>query len=52
MGVAWEVKGRVCYSWSGYCSIQVNREALMKRYDQGWLMEWTDDVDACLDRVK
>ena len=31
---------------------QINRAALMKRYEQGWLMEWTDDVDACLDRIK
>ena len=24
----------------------------MKRFDQGWLLDWTDSVDACIDRIK
>ncbi len=41
-------------SYDHVCSrvLKVNRAALMKRYEQGWLMEWTDCVDACLDRVR
>ncbi len=42
--------------WSQCCSsstcLQVNADALLKRYNQGWLMEWTDDLDACIDRIK
>ncbi len=34
------------------CLFQVNADALMKRYNQGWLMEWTDDLDACIDRIR
>jgi len=32
--------------------VQVNREALMKRYEQGWVMEWTDNVDSCVEKIK
>ena len=32
--------------------LQVNKAALMKRFEQGWLMEWTESVDACLDRIR
>ena len=35
-----------------FSCIQVNKAALMKRYEQGWLMEWTESVDGCLDRIK
>ena len=52
MGMIAEVRGRGLWAYVQGDYFQVNREALMKRYDQGWLMEWTDDVDACIDRVK
>lgn len=31
---------------------EVDKTALMKRYQQGWLMEWTNDLDECLDLIK
>jgi urocanate hydratase len=31
---------------------EVSRKALLKRHEQGWLMEWTDNLDSCIDRVK
>jgi urocanate hydratase len=31
---------------------EVSKEALLKRHKQGWLMEWTDDLDDCIARIK
>lgn len=31
---------------------EVDKSSLMKRYNQGWLMEWTDDIDACINRIR
>jgi urocanate hydratase len=31
---------------------EVDRSALMKRYEQGWVQEYVDDLDACVQRIK
>lgn len=31
---------------------EVNKAALEKRYKQGWLMEWTDDLSQCISRIR
>ncbi|XP_071806511.1 urocanate hydratase-like [Asterias amurensis] len=31
---------------------EISKEALMKRYKQGWLMEVTDNLDICIERIK
>ncbi|CAI8031665.1 Urocanate hydratase [Geodia barretti] len=31
---------------------EVSKEALLKRHKQGWLMEWTDNLDDCIARIK
>jgi len=31
---------------------EVSPEALKKRHEQGWLMEWTDDLDKCMQRIR
>ncbi|XP_065910338.1 urocanate hydratase-like [Dysidea avara] len=31
---------------------EVNKAALEKRYNQGWLMEWTDDLSHCMQRIR
>lgn len=36
-----------CISWS-----QVDKAALMKRHEQGWLMEVTSSLDHCIERLR
>ncbi|EDO46925.1 predicted protein [Nematostella vectensis] len=31
---------------------EINEAALMKRYEQGWLMEYTSDLPTCIERIK
>ncbi|XP_046840501.1 urocanate hydratase-like [Xenia sp. Carnegie-2017] len=31
---------------------EINKDALHKRYRQGWLMEVTDDLEECIERIK
>lgn len=31
---------------------EVDEAALKKRYDQGWLMKVTSDLDACMDEIR
>ncbi|XP_003383059.1 PREDICTED: urocanate hydratase [Amphimedon queenslandica] len=31
---------------------EVNKDALLKRYEQGWLMKWTDDLEDCIKAIK
>ena len=31
---------------------EVNCDALKKRYDQGWLKDWTDDLDTCIFKIR
>ena len=39
--------------WVAYVSwSQVDKEALMKRHQQGWLMEVTDSLDQCIERLR
>jgi urocanate hydratase len=32
--------------------LKVSKEALQKRYDQGWLLEMTDDLDSLVARIR
>ena len=36
----------------GCDAVQVSLEALKKRYDQGWLLEKTDDLDTLVARIR
>ncbi|XP_062522347.1 urocanate hydratase-like isoform X2 [Corticium candelabrum] len=31
---------------------EVNKEAIQKRYDQGWVMEFTDNLDVCVAKMR
>lgn len=31
---------------------EVNSDALMKRYNQGWLKDWTNDLDTCISKIR
>ena len=34
------------------CCCQVSREAIEKRYDQGWLLEVIDNLDTLVARIR
>lgn len=31
---------------------EVNKAALLKRYEQGWVMEWTDNLEDCISQIR
>ena len=48
----WGAAAAALFCITVWAPLQVSEEALKKRYDQGWLQEFTDDLDVLIKRTR